>query len=389
MQGYIERQIKRDILEDLALFPALALIGPRQCGKSVLARTIATNPDLATWLDLENPRARAKLADPQLFFENQASKLICIDEVQILPELFPVLRSEIDRDRRAGRFLLLGSASRELVNRSAESLAGRIAHRELTPFLATEYLPLTPPSMLEGLWRGGFPESALAESGEKSLRWREAYLQSLVERDLPLLGMRIPSVAMERFLSMCAHLQGQTLNLAKLGESLDLSGPAVRSRLEFLEAALLFRLLPSWSGNLKKRLVKAPKLFIRDTGLCTALLGIESAENLLGHPTFGACWEAFGIETLCSSLPGWRASYFRSSGGAEIDLVLEKGLRRLAFEFKASSAPRVTRGFHEAIRDLAPERAYVIGLVDDSYPIAQGVRVSGLRECAAEVAALS
>ncbi|MGA2545204.1 MAG: ATP-binding protein [Rectinemataceae bacterium] len=371
-----------DLKADLALFPAVALIGPRQCGKSRLAAKIAEFYPGSLRLDLENPRDRAKLSDPQLYFESNASRFVCIDEIQLIPELFPVLRAEIDRDRRPGRFLILGSASRALVNRSAESLAGRIGYRELTPFSPMEYLAGSPPSVLETLSRGAFPESALATNGEASLRWRESFLKSIVERDLPMLGSRVSAIAMERFLTMCAHLQSQVLNAAKLGASLDLAGPSVRARLDFLQEALFVRLLPPWEGNLKKRLIKSPKLYIRDSGLCHALLGIGSVDDLLGHPVFGSSWEAFCIETLCSSFPEWRPSFYRSSGGAEIDLVLERGSRRLAFECKASSAPTLTRGFYSAIDDLQPEHTYVVCVIDGSYPLARGVTACGIRECA-------
>ena len=290
MQPYVERSLTTDLKADLALFPAVALIGPRQCGKSRLAAKIAEFYPGSLRLDLENPRDRAKLSDPQLYFESNASRFVCIDEIQLIPELFPVLRAEIDRDRRPGRFLILGSASRALVNRSAESLAGRIGYRELTPFSPMEYLAGSPPSVLETLSRGAFPESALATNGEASLRWRESFLKSIVERDLPMLGSRVSAIAMERFLTMCAHLQSQVLNAAKLGASLDLAGPSVRARLDFLQEALFVRLLPPWEGNLKKRLIKSPKLYIRDSGLCHALLGIGSVDDLLGHPVFGSSW---------------------------------------------------------------------------------------------------
>jgi predicted AAA+ superfamily ATPase len=381
MHQYIDRTIRTTLEEDLAIFPAVALVGPRQCGKSRLAARIVESRPGSIWLDLENPRDRAKIADPQLYFEANATKLVCIDEIQLVPELFPALRVEIDRDRRPGRFLLTGSASRSLINRSAESLAGRIGYSELTPFLPTEHLAGDPPTMLETVSRGGFPESSLAATPEASFRWRESFLRSIVERDLPMLGSRIPSIAMERFLSMCAHLQAQILNAAKLGASLDLSGPAIRARLDFLQEALFVRLLPPWEGNLKKRLVKSPKLYIRDTGLCHALLGIRSVDELLGHPSFGASWEALCVEALCASLPDWRASFYRSSGGAELDLVLERGSRTLAFECKASTVPTLTKGFHAATGVIEPEHSYVVCLIDGSYPLAPGVSACGIREC--------
>ena len=381
MQGCIERSMTSTLKGRLEVFPAVAMIGPRQCGKSRLAQRISEDVHGAIRLDLENPRDRAKLADPQLYFEMNATKFVCIDEVQLMPELFPVLRTEIDRDRRPGRFLILGSASRALINKSAESLAGRIDFLELSPFLPTEYLPGTPPTLLNALWRGGFPESALATSDAASVLWREAFLRSIVERDLPLLGSRVSSLAWRRFLTMIAHLQGQILNAAKLGASLDLAGQAVRARLDFLQEALFVRLLPPWEGNLKKRLIKSPKLYIRDSGLCHSLLGIDGIEALLGHPVFGSSWEAFCVETLTISFPDWTPSFYRSSGGAEIDLVLERGSRRLVFEFKASSAPAPNRGFHSALADLEPEHAYLVGIVEGSYPISSKVTACGIREC--------
>jgi len=381
MQGYIERSITSALKSRLNLFPAVALIGPRQCGKSSLAQRVSEDFPGALRLDLENPRDRAKLADPQLYLEMNASKFICIDEIQLMSELFPVLRTEIDRDRRPGRFLILGSASRTLINKSAESLAGRIDYLELSPFLPTEYLPGTPPSLLGGLWRGGFPESALAANDTASTLWREAFLKSVVERDLSLLGTRVSAIAWRRFLTMIAHLQGQILNAAKLGTSLDLVGQAVRARLDFLQEALFVRLLPPWEGNLTKRLIKSPKLYIRDSGLNHSLLGIDGVEALLGHPVFGASWEAFCVETLTVSFPDWTPSFYCSSGGAEIDLVLERGSRRLAFEFKASSAPSPTRGFHSALADLEPEQAYLVGILEGSYPAGAKVTACGIREC--------
>lgn len=381
MQGYIERSITDTLKTRLGLFPAVALVGPRQCGKSSLARRISEDYPAAIRLDCENPRDRAKLADPQLYLETNASKLVCLDEIQLMPELFPVLRTEIDRDRRPGRFLILGSASRTLINKSAESLAGRIDYLELSPFLPTEYLPGRPSSLLGALWRGGFPESALAASDMASVLWREAFIKSIVERDLSMLGTRVSAIAWHRFLTMTAHLQGQILNAAKLGTSLDLVGQAVRARLDFLQEALFVRLLPPWEGNLKKRLIKSPKLYIRDSGICHNLLGIDSVESLLGHPVFGSSWEAFCVETLTVSFPDWTPSFYRSSGGAELDLVLERGNRRFAFEFKASSAPSPTRGFHSALADLESERAYLVGILEGSYPAGANVTACGIREC--------
>ncbi len=372
-------------MQSLGEFPATALTGPRQCGKTSLARHLAQQWPGAVWLDLENPRDRAKLADPLLYLERNAGSLVCIDEVQLFPELFPLLRTEIDRDKRPGRFLLLGSASRTLINRSAESLAGRIDYLELSPFLPDEYLPGNPPAMLEGLWRGGFPESVLASASEASVRWREAFVRSMVERDLPMLGSRVSPIEWRRLLTMCAHLQGQVLNLSKLGASLGLSAPAVRARLEFLQEALLLRSLSPFEGNLKKRLVKSPKLYLRDSGICHSLLSIGSVDELLGHPAFGASWEGYCVEALCAAFPDLNPSFYRTGAGAKIDLVLEKGHRRFAFEFKVSSAPAATRGFHSALGDIEPEHAFLVGLIEGEYPVAPQVSACGLRECLAMV----
>lgn len=381
MHDYIERWISSNILEDMNIFPSVAILGPRQAGKSRLAARIAKQFDSYIRLDLENPRDRAKLTDPMLYFESNAKAMICIDEIQIMPELFPILRSVIDSDRRSGRFLILGSASRELINKSAESLAGRIGYQYLTPFLPTEYMSGTPPSILETLSRGGFPESALAENDAASYRWREAFLRSIIERDLAMLGSGTSAIATERTLTMCAHLQGQILNMASFGASLGISGPALRARLEFLQEALLLRLLPSWSGNLKKRLVKSPKLYIRDTGLCHSLMGIRNLDALMGHPAFGASWEALCVETLCDSFPEAIASYYRTSNGAELDLILEMGERRFAFECKASSAPQLTRGTYAALNDLHPEKAYIVCPIEGSYLLSKDIRACGLVEC--------
>jgi predicted AAA+ superfamily ATPase len=390
MHGYIDRLVTADIVSDLRIFPAVAILGPRQAGKSSLAAHIAETQQVEPTirLDLEDPRDRTKLTDPLLYFETHPNEMICIDEIQLMPELFPLLRSVIDRDKRPGRFLILGSASRELVNRSAESLAGRIAFQYLTPFMPTEYLSGEPPSILNTLLRGGFPPSALASGDEVSYRWREAFLSTYIQRDLPMLGLRSSAVATQRLLTMCAHLQGQVLNMAMLSASLGISGPTLRAHLDFLQEALLLRLLAPWSGNLRKRLVKSPKLSIRDSGLCHVLLGIRSVDDLMAHPVFGSSWEALCVETLCNSFPKAMPSYFRTSNGAEMDLVLEQGTKRVAVECKASTAPALTRGFYNACTDLQPDHTFVVCPIEDSYPIGESITACGLVECVSLVKAI-
>jgi len=383
MHGYIERAVTADIVSDLGIFPAVAILGPRQAGKSSLAAHIAETQRVEPTirLDLEDPRDRAKLTDPLLYFEAHANEMICIDEIQLMPELFPLLRSIIDKDRRPGRFLILGSASRELVNRSAESLAGRIAFQYLMPFMPTEYLSGEPPSILTTLLRGGFPPSALASDDAVSYRWREAFLSSYIQRDLPMLGLRSSAIATQRLLTMCAHLQGQVLNVAMLSASLGISAATARLRLDFLQEALLLRLLAPWNGNLRKRIVKSPKLYIRDSGLCHVLLGIRSVDDLMAHPVFGSSWEALCVETLCNSFAKALPSYFRTANGAEMDLVLEQGTKRVAIECKVSTAPTLTRGFYNAREDLQPDHSFVVCPIEGSYPLGENITACGPVEC--------
>lgn len=380
MHGLYPRNSFATLLHDLNLFPAVALVGPRQCGKSTLAREISATFNDAQFLDLEYPPDRARLNDPEFFFERNQDHLVCIDETQFVPELFPILRYCIDQNRIPGRFLLLGSASHKLTNLSSESLAGRICYHELTPFTIDEVASLLPhkfPQMVMAV-RGGFPESLLAASDATSDKWRINYLKSFIERDLNMLGLKAPALTLQRLLTMTAHIQSQILNVAKLSESLGISQPTVKSYLDFMTEALILRQLQPWLGNLKKRLIKSPKLYIRDTGLCNALLSIKTVDDLLSHPVWGSNWEAQVIEHVAAWFPEVLLSYFRTAHGAEIDLVLEKGDRRVAIECKTSTAPQVTKGFWNALADLQPRASFICIPQGSPYPIAKNVTVCDL-----------
>ena len=379
MHGYVRRLLSATLAGDLGQFPAVALLGPRQCGKTTLAQRMVHERG-ALYLDLERPSDRAKLQDAEGFLRRHRGRLVCLDEVQRVPGLFEVLRSLVDEDRRPGRFLLLGSASPALLRQSSESLAGRLSLLELSPFQWGEVVGRAGITS-ERLWlRGGFPESFGAESESASLRWREQFLRTFLEQDIPQLGVRVPATTLRRSWQMCAHLHGQVLNLSALGRSLDCSHVAARHYVDVLEQTYVLRQLPPLEANLGKRLVKSPRVYVRDSGLLHALLQLEDADALAGHPVYGASWEGFVVEQLLSALPGWRGSFFRTSNGTELDLVLERGGRRVAVECKASSSPTVTRGFWSALGDLGIREAYVVAPVREGFPLGKGVHVATVGE---------
>lgn len=383
LQRYVPRSLEGKVVRSLQAYPVTAILGPRQCGKSTLVRyLLADRPD-TVFLDLEKPSDLRKLEDPEFFFHTQKDKLICIDEVQRGPDLFPVLRAAVDEERRPGRFLLLGSASQELVRHSSETLAGRIHYIELTPFIHAELITADRKRYEDpsSLWcRGGFPEAILAKSDEISLEWREDFIRTFLERDIPQFGFRVPAVTMRRFWSMIAHYHGQIVNASKLGQALNVSHPTIKNYLGILEQTYMVRLLQPFVANLKKRLIKSPKVYLRDSGILHALLEIDDLEALLGHPVVGASWEGFCLEEILAVMPGWHASFYRTSSGEEIDLILERGRKRFAFEFKASMSPRVSRGFKETLETLHPDKTWIVAPVKESYPFRPGVMVSTLSD---------
>ena len=374
----------------LESFPAVALLGPRQVGKTTLAHEIARDcGGQALYLDLELPSDRAKLSEPEAYFAAHEGSLLILDEIQRMPDLFQVLRGVIDARRRKGftkgQFLLLGSASIELLKQSSESLAGRIAYLEMTPLLAEEVDPEN--KRLDPLWvRGGFPESFTATNEAASFRWRLAFIRTYLERDIPALGPRIPSETLRRFWTMLAHEQGCPVNAAKLAAGLGVSGPTVARYLDLLVDLLLVRRLQPWSSNAGKRLVRIPKIYVRDSGLVHALLGLQNLDAVMGHPVAGGSWEGFVIENLIAATPeGTQPWFYRTAAGAEIDLVLEVGAERWAIEIKRSMAPSVSKGFYFGCEDIKAARRMVIYPGREAFKIGDGVEAMGL---AGAVAAL-
>lgn len=371
----IPRALERTLVDALAQFPAVALLGPRQAGKTTLAQAIARRFPRSLYLDLERHADLAKLADADLFLSRLADRLVVLDEIQRLPELFPLLRSLIDRARHPARFLLLGSASPALLRQASESLAGRIAFHQLGPFDVREIQPEA--AALARLWlRGGYPLSWLAASDAASFAWREAFIQTHLERDIPAFGIRVPATALRRFWQMLAHTHGQLWNASRLASAFGATPPTIQHYLDILEATYMVRRLPPWTANLGKRLTKSPKVYLQDSGLLHALLDIHGVEDLYGHPVGGASWEGWVLEQLTRQLaPRWQLTFYRTAAGAELDVVAEKGRRRLGFEIKLSSAPAVSKGFWQAVADVKPQRTYLIAPVETGYPLAKNVEV--------------
>jgi predicted AAA+ superfamily ATPase len=370
--------IRHGVEQLLEQFPAVALLGARQVGKSTLARMICESRPDSLYLDLERDSDLNKLQDPEAFFRQFGERFICLDEIQRKPELFPLLRSEIDRKQRCGQFLVLGSASRELIRQSTESLAGRIAHREITPFRLSEIEASAQPAH----WlRGGYPRSFLAGDELQSAVWREEYIKTFLEQDIPNLGFSIPAPTLKRFWKMLAHHHGQLLNINTFAAAMGMATTSIRRYLDLLEQTFVIRCLPAYASNLKKRLVKAPKTYVRDSGLLHTLLGIETAEDLFASPLYGASFEGYVIENLLSGLPRWEASFYRSSNGAEADLILQKGARTVVVEIKASSSPKAGKHLHNIASELQADDCLLVGNIEGSYPAAHGITVMSLAAC--------
>jgi predicted AAA+ superfamily ATPase len=386
----IQRQLLDNVEYLLSITPAVALLGPRQVGKTTLAFAIAEKTD-AVYLDLENPLDIQKAQDIISFHEANMGKLIILDEVQRMPEIFAPIRTIIDKERRRGNksgvFLFLGSASVELLQQSGESLAGRIAYVELFPINIIEFTESI--NKQEGtLWlRGGFPESILAKNDLDSFTWRRNFIRTYLERDIPQLGPRIPATTLQRFWTMLAHHQGAVMNAAHLARSLDVSGTTIARYLDLMCDLLLVRRLQPWTFNAGKRLVKSPKIYVRDSGIVHTLLNIKDMNELLGHPIMGGSWEGFAIENILSSAPDDIQCYnYGTPGGAEIDLILEfSPLEKWAIEIKRSTAPFVSKGFYIACDEIKPNRKYVVYSGKDRFTMAGGVTAISLREILEEV----
>ena len=377
-----ERLEQKHLTDLLAQFAAVVLLGPRQTGKTTMAFEQKDAHANALYLDLELPSAQRQLEDPEAFFMAHPGQLVILDEVQRIPEVFSILRGVIDQRRRqgesSGQFLLLGSATGVLLQQSSESLAGRVAQLELTPFQAREVLtPKFQSSELNGLWvRGGFPLAWLAKDDAASMTWREAFITTYLEKDIPAMGPRIPATTLRRLWTMLAHNQGELLDQSKLASALAISGQTVGRYIDLLCDLMLVRRLPAWSGNAGKRLIRSPKVYVRDSGLVHALLGLSTLDAVLSHPVAGSSWEGFVIEQLIAAATTASVSFYRTSNGAEVDLVLEfRNGQTWIVEVKRSTAPTISKGFFVAAADLDAARKLLVAPVEHPYPINDGVEV--------------
>ena len=383
----IKRSLESSLRAALAAMPVVALLGPRQVGKTTLALEVAKAADKPTaYLDLELDSDLAKLDDPEAYLRRFENQLLIIDEVQRNPDLFRLLRGLVDIRKRAGeksgQFLLLGSASRDLIQHSSETLAGRIRFLELSPFSVLEiHQHRQRNAGLEKLWlRGGFPDSYLAKTEDDSWSWRSDFIASYVERDIPFMGPRVAATTMRRLWSMLAHNNAQQVNYSKLGASLGVSYKTVKNYIDTLTDFYMLRQIQPWAGNSKKRLVKAPKIYVRDSGLAHRMLNIPDIETLLGHPAIGASWDSFVIENILRTISDkWQHSFYRTSAQAEVDLVLEGPNRQVwAVEIKRSSAPTVTKGFHFACEDIRATKKFLIYPGTERFPLANDIEAMGL-----------
>ena len=383
----IDRHLKSKIKYLLRNHPSVVLLGPRQVGKTTLARVIADELD-ALYLDLQLPSDLLMLSDAERYFIEHEQRLVIIDEIHRYPNLFGILRSMIDTGRQRGlrnnRFLLLGSASMDLMHQSSESLAGRIAYLELTPFSVLEI----DDRYLDRLWvRGGFPDSFLAEDEELSLSWRREFIRTYLERDVLELGPRIPAETLRRLWTMLAHWQTGPLNISTLARNLEVSGVTVSRYIDLMVDLLLVRKLQPWHHNLRKRLIKAPKVYLRDSGVNHALLELENKKKIVSHPVVGASWEGFVIENILGNLNYlYQANYYRTAGGAEIDLLITKGGHKpWAIEIKRTTAPKPSKGFHFACQDIQPARKIIVCPTNKRFSIAGGIEIMGLGELCREL----
>ncbi len=384
----IHRHLINELINALQNMPAVALLGPRQVGKTTLALEIskANINKPISYLDLELDTDLAKLDDAEAYLRTFENKLLIIDEVQLKPDLFKILRGLIDIRKRAGetsaQFLLLGSASRDLLQQTSETLAGRIRYLELKPFSIPEIAVQNPLEFSpEKLWfRGGYPQSYLAANDDESWKWRSDFISSYIERDIPQLGINVSATKMKRFWKMLSHYQGRQINMSSLGKSLEVSHTTIRNYLDVLTDLYMVRQLQPWAGNTKKRLVKSPKIYIRDTGILHHLLSISEYNDLLGNPVLGHSWEGFVVENILGNLSDkWTASYYRTSEQTEIDLILEKSHKEVwAIEIKRSSAPKIKSGFHRACEEIKATKKFVVYSGKERFPMSNNTEAIGI-----------
>lgn len=372
---YYERLLEDAILKGLKTNPVTALLGPRQCGKSTLAKHLINSSFDAVYLDLEKPSDYEKTNDPEWFFTSQKEKLICIDEVQRKPELFPVIRSLVDEWGNNGKFLILGSASRDLLNQSSESLAGRIHYKYLTPLLINEINKNY--TLEEYIERGGFPRSLLGENSDISYNWREDFITTFLEKDL-LQWSGFSTLTMRKLWQMLAYNNGQTVNYSSLGNSLNVSHSTIRNYIELLAHTYMLRIIPPYIKNTGKRLVKSPKVYISDSGIASTLLGIKTFEQLAGHPSFGSIWETVVLQNLSGHFPGCNIYFYRTNHGSEIDFIIEYKGKIIAVECKNTLSPLVTKGTWQAIEDIKPDKVLIISPVKENWQMKKNIEVSSI-----------
>lgn len=380
---YIKRNIELDIRKSIDSNPITAILGPRQCGKSTLAKKIGENHKNGfIYLDLEKPSDLSKLDNAEWFLNSQKNKLICLDEIQRKPEIFPLLRSLVDEWGGNQHFLILGSASRDLLKQSSESLAGRIAYKQLTPFLSNELATISTSEEL--LSRGGFPRSIFANDDEASFDWRESFISTFLERDLMLWSGFSPTT-MKKLWQMLAHLNGQIINYSNLGSALGVSHTTVRNYAELLTSTFMLQLLPPYQVNNGKRLVKNPKIYISDVGIANALLRIDSFVQLAGHPSFGSAWETLVFMNLKGNFPKFNFYFYRTSHGAEIDFIVETKKHIITIECKASMSPQLSRGTYTAIDDLKPTVCFVVSPIENRWQISKNIEAVNLMDMISEL----
>ena len=369
----INRKIQTKVSEYARYFPVTAILGPRQCGKTTLAKTWLAEQPASHYLDLELPSDAARLAEPEDYLRRHRNHIVCLDEIQRVPELFRVLRGLCDETGSPGQFVVLGSASPALLRQSSETLAGRIGFIELTPFVEEEIGA----ENQSRLWmRGGFPRSYLAPSDEMSRAWLDSFIQTFLERDIPQLGIRVPAITLRQFWEMCAHLHGDLWNHAKVASSLGVTGKTVGHYLRILEQAYMVRRLSPCAANVKKRLVKSPRVYLRDTGILHRLLRLDSLDDLDGHPVRGNSWEGYVIEQIAAAVPDAELCFYRTAAGAEIDLLIRRRNKLVAVEIKASSSPRLERGFWSALDDVQPDQSWVAAPVGTPFALSETVTVA-------------
>jgi len=373
----VKRNLKNEIKESLSNFPVVALIGPRQCGKSTLIRYLLDTERELIYLDLERQSDLQKLDEAEWFFQSQKDKIICLDEIQRKPELFPLIRSLADEWRKSGSFIILGSASGDLLKQSSESLAGRITYKRLTPFLWEE---IKQEGELEHyLTRGGFPGSFLAKNNSVSMEWKENFISTYIERDLMQWTGASPT-SVRRLWQMLAHLNGQTVNYSSLGNSLGVSNTSIKSYLDILQSTFMVDIVTPHIANTGKRLVKTPKVYINDSGILTALLGLKEFIHLAGHPVFGSMWEGVVLTNLRGHFPTADIRFYRTNHGSEIDFLIIQPEGIIAVECKASKAPSLSKGTFSAIQDLKPDYTFIVSPVEKGYPLRKAMDVVSLDE---------